>query len=117
MFVATFFPFVRFVAPFKQPELFTSRFKFTMTLQAHRNLAVRFMLKAPVVEQALSYPTSYAVSMRYWGMKSKKNPRRAWRHSCRPRLGPHVGPGGVICLARQMLPITKTANAIPISLL
>ena len=46
-------------------------------------------------------------------------PKRQWaaHFSTLARLGPDVGPGGIICLARQMLPITKRANAIPISLL
>ena len=52
-------------------------------------------------------------------VKRSATVRRDWRRAFTPleRLGPEVGPGGIVCLVRERLPITARVEAIPVTLL
>ncbi len=52
-------------------------------------------------------------------VKKSAIPKREWvRHfSALSRLNLKVGEGGVLCLCKQVMPLTETANAIPIGVL
>jgi len=52
-------------------------------------------------------------------IKKSAAPRRDWvRHfSALDRLGVGIGPGGVVCLSPDLLPITENVSAIPVGLL
>lgn len=52
-------------------------------------------------------------------VKRSATVRRDWRRAFTPleRLTPEVGPGGIVCMVDQRLPITATMEAIPVGLL
>jgi len=52
-------------------------------------------------------------------VKKAASPKPEWvrSFSALERLGLNVGEGGVVCLCKQILPIVKRANAIPVGLL
>ncbi len=51
-------------------------------------------------------------------VRKSASPRREWAgpFSALERLAPGASEGGVVCLCRQRLPITKTISAIPAGL-
>jgi predicted AAA+ superfamily ATPase len=52
-------------------------------------------------------------------IKKSASPKREWvgHFSALSRLKRQVGEGGVLCLCKQMMPLTETANAIPIGMI
>jgi len=55
-------------------------------------------------------------------IKKSASPRREWvewveHFSALSRLKQKVGGGGVLCLCKQLMPLTPTANAIPIGII
>jgi hypothetical protein len=63
-----------------------------------------------LIQDQISYPLE---------IKKSASPTREWvgHFSALSRLKRQVGEGGVLCLCKQMMPLTETANAIPIGMI
>jgi predicted AAA+ superfamily ATPase len=63
-----------------------------------------------LIQDQISYPLE---------VKKSASPKREWvgHFSALARLKRQVGEGGVLCLCKQMMPLTETANAIPIGMI
>jgi hypothetical protein len=52
-------------------------------------------------------------------VKKSASPKKEWigHFSALSKLKLNIGKGGVLCLCKQMMPLTEAANAIPIGLI